>query len=176
MRPCPRGKYPSDSRFPARLKIRVGNRRPNAPSPSPRRRVGTNLPARFDRGPELASAAKVLADSAAVTRITLNKSLTGGNAHGDLFVAIEPRDGHGRVLDAPGALQVVALDPALSGQQVAVGRGNLPPPRPLRNCRAAAIGASTSWRRCPRARRLAPNCIYMSATGPATDGNWKPTA
>jgi hypothetical protein len=73
-------------------------------------------------------AARRAADSSGVTRITLNQPLTGGLAAADrpgdqgLMVVIEPRDAQGQLLDAPGDVQIVALDPALAGPAGRAGR------------------------------------------------------
>ncbi len=67
-------------------------------------------------------------DSARVAQITLNRALTAGYAAAGspgqegVTVVIEPRDAWGRLLAAPGDVQVVALDPAQAGQEARVAR------------------------------------------------------
>ena len=73
-------------------------------------------------------AAHIAPDNLNVAQITLNKALTGGYAAADdprgrgLLVVVEPRDAQGQLLDAPGDIQVVALDPLLKTR---VGRWDL---------------------------------------------------
>jgi hypothetical protein len=67
-------------------------------------------------------------DSSRTAQITLNPALTAGYAAAGspgqqgVVVVIEPRDARGRLLDAPADIQVVALDPALTGQEARVAR------------------------------------------------------
>ena len=68
------------------------------------------------------------ADNSLVAQITLNSSLTGGYGRGGrpggegLFTVVEPRDLRGQILDAPGDLSIVVLDPAASGDAARVAR------------------------------------------------------
>ena len=70
-------------------------------------------------------------DSRHVASIAIDRTLTGGINSGDragdqgLLVVVEPRDRAGRSVDAPAAMSVVALDPAIldsRGKAVRVGR------------------------------------------------------
>jgi len=66
--------------------------------------------------------------SARVVEIALNDGLTGGcqtdPQQGDrgIVVVLEPRDAQGRLVEAPGAVSVVVVDPALEGQAARVAR------------------------------------------------------
>jgi hypothetical protein len=68
------------------------------------------------------------ATSKEIERITLNKFLTGGhNADsqpGDdgVMVHIEPRNQRGELVDVPGEVSIVVLDPALQGAEARVAR------------------------------------------------------
>jgi hypothetical protein len=70
-------------------------------------------------------------ESSSVARITLNPALTAGYASAGspgqegVLVVVEPRDAAGRLLNAPADLQVVVLDPALSGSQARVARWDI---------------------------------------------------
>jgi hypothetical protein len=63
-----------------------------------------------------------------VSKITLNRALTGGrdgdDAPGDdmLRVVLEPRSTSGAIVDVPGDVSVVVLDPALDGTAARVAR------------------------------------------------------
>ncbi|HVX64406.1 MAG TPA: hypothetical protein VHC19_27530 [Pirellulales bacterium] len=63
-----------------------------------------------------------------VTQITLNRKLTGGhNADGEpgddgLMVVVEPLDAAGQLLEIPGPVSVVVLDPAQQGEAARVAR------------------------------------------------------
>jgi hypothetical protein len=67
-------------------------------------------------------------DSRRVTKIVLNRTLTGGindgNRSGDqgLLVVAEPRDSSGRTVDAPAEMSVVVLDRALEGDASRIAR------------------------------------------------------
>jgi hypothetical protein len=81
-------------------------------------------PARIPGG----SAARPAASGGALQRITLNRVLTGGydrdGQPGDeaLMVVIEPRSASGEIIDAPGDISIVVLDPALEGPAARVAR------------------------------------------------------
>lgn len=63
-----------------------------------------------------------------VTQISLNRKLTGGHNVDDqpgdegLMVVIEPLDAEGQLIEAPGEVSVVLLDPALEGEAARVAR------------------------------------------------------
>jgi hypothetical protein len=63
-----------------------------------------------------------------VTQISLNRKLTGGhNADGQpgddgLMVVVEPLDASGELIEVPGEVSVVVLDPALEGEAARVAR------------------------------------------------------
>jgi hypothetical protein len=69
-----------------------------------------------------------LADNGPVAQITLHPALTGGIGSGGqsgdegLLVVVEPRDFGGNIVTAPGDINVVLLDPALSGQRARLAR------------------------------------------------------
>jgi len=74
------------------------------------------------------AAAHVETDNSKVARITLNRSLTGGNnadgQRGDegITLLVEPRDAAGRLVLAAAPISVVMLDGALSGEAARVAR------------------------------------------------------
>jgi hypothetical protein len=78
-----------------------------------------------------ATAVPVRADSAAVARITLNPTLTGGFDLGDppgddgLAVVVEPRDARGKLVPAAGPISVALVDPALAGSAARVAQWDL---------------------------------------------------
>ena len=90
-------------------------------------RPGARSPYR-SYGVQAAGATLPLVDSIKVAQITLNKSLTGGirtdGRFGNeaLLVVIEPRDLLGNLLEAPGDVSVVLLDPAGSDETARIGR------------------------------------------------------
>ncbi len=106
--PEPEGKVPERFQVPAQ----PGNSPPPANSPSP---SDSTAP------PWKPSTRVSPVDSSRVAEITLNQSLTAGYSTAGspgqegVIVVVEPRDARGRLLDAPADLQVVVLDPALSG-------------------------------------------------------------
>ena len=69
-----------------------------------------------------------LADNSPVAQITLHPALTGGIGVGGqpgdegLLVVVEPRDFGGNIINAPGAIAVALLDPALTGEQARLAR------------------------------------------------------
>lgn len=68
------------------------------------------------------------ADNTRVSRITLNRALTGGYERDARFgdagvtVLVEPRDAQGQVVAAPAPISVVVLDRGLSGEAARVAR------------------------------------------------------
>jgi hypothetical protein len=76
---------------------------------------------------ELPAGDKTASDDT-VTQITLNRKLTGGhNADGQpgddgLMVVVEPLDAKGDLLEIPGEVSVVVLDPAQEGEAARVAR------------------------------------------------------
>ncbi len=113
--PEPEGKVPERFQVPTQ----PGNSPPPANSPSP---SDSTAP------PWKPSTQVSPVDSSRVAAITLNQSLTAGYSTAGspgqegVIVVVEPRDTRGRLLDAPADLQVVALDPALSGAEARVAR------------------------------------------------------
>jgi hypothetical protein len=79
-----------------------------------------------DGGQSMAGSAN--GDSRCVKTIVIDRMLTGGINDGDLagdkgvLVVVEPRDGKGRGVDAPAAMSVVVVDPALTGNSARVAR------------------------------------------------------
>jgi len=78
-----------------------------------------------------ATAVPARADSAAVARITLNRTLTGGFDLGDppgddgLAVVVEPRDARGKLVPAAGPISVALVDPGLAQSAARVAQWDL---------------------------------------------------
>ena len=70
-------------------------------------------------------------DNRQVQRIVLNPQLSGGYdadgmpGHEGIVVVVEPRDGHGRPIDAPAEASVVIIDPAIADETGRVARWDL---------------------------------------------------
>ncbi|MBI3462695.1 MAG: hypothetical protein HY000_06480 [Planctomycetes bacterium] len=88
---------------------------------------GPPQPARIAAG----STARSAASGNSLQRITLNRVLTGGydrdGVPGDeaLMVVVEPRSASGEIIDTPGDISVVVLDPALDGPAARVARWDI---------------------------------------------------
>ena len=78
--------------------------------------------------PTNSSGPGIRGDSSQVEQLVLNQLLTGGydsdGRPGDegIVVVVEPRDAQGRWVEAPAAMSVVVLDPALEGDAARVAR------------------------------------------------------
>ena len=67
-----------------------------------------------------------------ISKIVLNKQLTGGHdrgnsSDGDLSVAFQPRNAAGQFVKATGDVSIVVLDPAVTGQASRVARWDYKP-------------------------------------------------
>jgi len=127
----PTVEVPSQPLPPGQVPENLKGTRPGDSKGASRRRA---QPGSFQDGRVLAASATVIparADSAAVARITLNRTLTGGFDLGDppgddgLAVVVEPRDARGKLVSAAGPISVAVLDPGLAQSAARVAQWDL---------------------------------------------------
>jgi hypothetical protein len=136
----------------------------------------TARPGRFTLAGQSASAVPVTptGDSRHVSRIVLNRTLTGGvnagNGAGDqgLLVVVEPLDRAGRIVDAPAEMSVVVRDQALTGEAARVARWDFTAAETAamfrRTGAGAAIHLTAAWPGDPPAHhKLHLYVRYMTA-------------
>ena len=81
-----------------------------------------------------------------VTQISLNRKLTGGhNVDGQpgdegLMVVVEPLDASGELIEAPGEVSVVVLDPAQEGEAARVARWDFTPEEAAEHIKRTPMG------------------------------------
>jgi hypothetical protein len=121
-------------------------------------------------------------DSRRVTSITIDPALTGGIGSGDtsgdrgLLVVVEPRDGAGRIVDAPAEVNVAVFDPALKGEAARVARWDFTPAETAslfcRTIKGPAIHLAMAWpANPPKHHKLHLFVRYIAANGRKLEAN-----
>ncbi len=123
-----------------------------------------------------------MGDSRRVAAVTIDPAITGGIGSGDasgdrgLLVVVQPRDAHGRMVDAPAEVHVTAFDPTLQGEAARIGRWDFSPAETAslfcRTVNGGAIHLAMGWsERPPTHRNLQVYVRYVTADGRRLDAN-----
>jgi hypothetical protein len=141
----------------------------NRPTPTPPPQKRSDEAPRFQ--PKQTRQLTPPGDSRKVELITFKESSCGGyNADGrpgdeGIRLVLELRDGRGRILDAPGEVVVVALDPALEGEAARVARWDFPADEIARRFRNGGIRLEALWPTPPKHNDLQLFVRYTTRDG-----------